>query len=388
MVCIVCDQVIKRSEWTKECHVCSSFIHAKCCDELKSLTTLGRDVFSTLSIKEKSWLCQRCIPEVNMSTNVKDMEKKLIGMDKKIECLIAETKQSAILNEKSEEKISSFFTEGNFADVLKKSTKKVSSQVITIKPKNDNQSANETKNALAEIINPSEYGVVGSGRIAKNGFKVICDKKENREKLVNEMKAKLGNDFLIGEPRERYHRMKIFSAMVKKSVYLNGDDNKLKLQEIEMNIKDENKKLRNDDKAKVIMAYVKPKRSNENIICIDIVMQVSADNYRHYVTDKNKVCVEWKFCHADVGIHVSRCMKCLAFGHKKEQCTRDKVCCAKCGDDHLGNTCQKAELKCINCVKFNKRVNKNVLDIGHNALSSECPSLKHQKDKIASSISE
>lgn len=45
----------------------------------------------------------------------------------------------------------------------------------------------------------------------------MCDKKENREKLTRVIKEKLGKDYIITEPKEKLHRIKIFNAMVEKS---------------------------------------------------------------------------------------------------------------------------------------------------------------------------
>ena len=48
--------------------------------------------------------------------------------------------------------------------------------------------------------------------------------------------------------------------------------------------------------------------------------------------------------------HIKRCNKCQQFGHYYKDCTAIE-CCAKCGGGHPINTCESAEMKCINCVR-------------------------------------
>lgn len=65
---------------------------------------------------------------------------------------------------------------------------------------------------------------------------------------------------------------------------------------------------------------------------------------------------------------VVQCMKCLAYGHVKALCKKDKELCKKCGEEHPTSTCDNESRYCVHC-KCNE----------HSSTYRGCPYYQRQK---------
>jgi hypothetical protein len=74
---------------------------------------------------------------------------------------------------------------------------------------------------------------------------------------------------------------------------------------------------------------------------------------------------------------VTRCFKCLGFGHTSKFCEGNQTC-ANCAEEHHWKECESTHNnRCTNCIKANSFIkdgNKK-LSINHSAVSNECPRL-------------
>lgn len=65
---------------------------------------------------------------------------------------------------------------------------------------------------------------------------------------------------------------------------------------------------------------------------------------------------------------VVQCLKCMRYGHVKNQCRSTAEVCKKCGDEHSSETCSNDYRYCIVCK-----------DSGHSSISRDCPNYQKQK---------
>lgn len=420
MSCSQCNQPCKRNDWTRECVSCEKMFHEKCIEHAKKIYDLPNknevynNVVGPLSDR---WWCDDCNKNasfsiVGIAVKVSFILKKLEEMERKheeSEGLSAHFERSQIENMKTlksdndkilaelnvlKNKVNSnvnkktdvSFPNGSFADVVNKNKNMISGQSLTIKPKIAEKTVSETRQALG-TLDSKKFGVIGAERASINGWKIVCNKKENRDELAKAALEKLGNDFEIVKGKEKFHRIKIFNVMIDKNKYLRDEAlKKFDLDLLNKELRKENDVLKNDNNAKVILAYEKPKRSNNIEMCIDIVMQVSASSHDFYAMKKNMVGFEWSFYTVDDGIFITRCLTCLGFGHKKENCNKKTISCSQCGGNHLKKDCKANDLKCINCVILNQKLKNDMYDTNHSAMSRNCSALKIRKNTILRSL--
>lgn len=337
-------------------------------------------------------VCRNCkenvVEDIRIVMRVMKLEKSFFEFAAKMENEMTEMKSMIKSTSSVNEKIDVIIENEKFSEVVKKNLKKkkLSAPSMTIKPIDSKKTLNDTKKDINQKLDENQFGVISSQVASKNGLKIVVDKKENLSKLVKEAKVQLGNEYEIVQTKEKMHRIKIFNAMLEKSEYQMDDGKKLDLHAIEKFLKQKNVTLMNDEKAKIIFAYEKPKKAVADEICVDIIMQVSSQTYKVYM-EGNRISIGWTFCNVADGIYVNKCMKCLGFGHAKDVCKRE-LACAKCGGKHLEKECKEKDDKCVNCMRINKVAKQNVCDVNHNAKSNNCYALKIRIEKISNSIAD
>lgn len=95
-----------------------------------------------------------------------------------------------------------------------------------------------------------------------------------------------------------------------------------------------------------------------------IIMQVNADAYKYLIQEK-RIYIGYKRCMIYDEFNMQQCQKCAYFGHSTNKC-RNNVKCFKCAGGHLTKDCDKVEIKCINCLMANKKLD-NKRDTNHTA---------------------
>jgi hypothetical protein len=125
-----------------------------------------------------------------------------------------------------------------------------------------------------------------------------------------------------------------------------------------------------------------------------LIIEVSPE-IRKIILNINKLNIEWSRHSVKDFISVTRCFKCLGFGHSKNNCDSDQQFCSSCGQcGHIHTNCplktSNSSIQiCVNCKKYNDSVKNpetKKLDHKHNALYSRCPSLLRIKIIISSKI--
>jgi hypothetical protein len=95
--------------------------------------------------------------------------------------------------------------------------------------------------------------------------------------------------------------------------------------------------------------------------------------------------IGWVNCRVREKLEVTRCYKCLGFGHTANRCSgpdRSKLCFKCGGQDHRANTCKATE-SCFLCAEAGLK-GDSVL---HAARSGRCPAYKQALQKLRSRIS-
>lgn len=96
----------------------------------------------------------------------------------------------------------------------------------------------------------------------------------------------------------------------------------------------------------------------------NIIIELPAVCRNKLLTD-GRVYAEWMSFKVCIWERVSRCFKCLGYGHMAKDCKSEKLCwrCGRAG--HLAKVCRDRE-DCVNC-RIRKRHS------GHSAVSPACP---------------
>ncbi|XP_044575208.1 uncharacterized protein LOC123259016 [Cotesia glomerata] len=82
---------------------------------------------------------------------------------------------------------------------------------------------------------------------------------------------------------------------------------------------------------------------------------------------------------------VNLCYKCCRSNHSYKKCSND-VKCAVCAGGHETKSCKSSEFKCLNCVYYNKKFNKNRCTNHKATDASKCEYLKYKVNKYIASV--
>lgn len=276
----------------------------------------------------------------------------------------------------------------SFADVVKsnagikirnKSTKKKSTAndvmqvtrkarpVIVIKPKESNQSSEDTRKILINKLDPKKHKI-SNLRHGKDGSIIAeCATGYN----VNVVKDGIQSD--LGEN---------YNAVVPSSVprlLVKGMSDQFSSDEFIRILKDQNEDIAINE-VKVIRMYENPHFKYKKY---NVVIEVDKETHSCLLTAQ-QVYVKFDRCRVVPEISVLRCFKCGEFGHMSMNCKNCDACC-RCSGSHKTSECTSTVLKCINCIKMNKERKMN-LDVNHGAFSYECEVFKNLYQRKKSSL--
>jgi len=116
-----------------------------------------------------------------------------------------------------------------------------------------------------------------------------------------------------------------------------------------------------------------------------VVIEVSPCLRRELLTI-HKLKLQWSMCEVEDFITVTRCHKCLGFGHTAQFC-RNQAKCSLCTADHHRKECEnKHEIRCSNCTKANTHIHDDSrkANTNHSVFSRECPRLRRIESIIIS----
>jgi hypothetical protein len=116
-----------------------------------------------------------------------------------------------------------------------------------------------------------------------------------------------------------------------------------------------------------------------------VVIEVS-QNLRRELVALRKVKLHWNLCKAKDFVAITRCLKCLGFGHTSRFCQNQQKC-SQCAEDHHWKDCGNQQPpRCTNCLKAKAYIHDEgkKLNINHSVFSKECPRMRRIESIIIS----
>jgi len=116
-----------------------------------------------------------------------------------------------------------------------------------------------------------------------------------------------------------------------------------------------------------------------------VVIEVSP-NLRRELVALRKIKIHWNVCKVEDFVMVTRCLKCLGFGHTTRFCQNQQKCSNCAEDHHWRDFSNRHSTSCVNCLKANSfiRDNSKKLNPNHSAFSKDCPRMRRIESIIIS----
>lgn len=235
--------------------------------------------------------------------------------------------------------------------------------------------SNTTRQVLKNKVNAKNVNIKGIRSIKNNGVSVLCDTKEDAEKLKQKITHCPELKTIIPEKRKP-----VFSMFVP------DVEEATENSELISTIRDKNKDVftplseGEDDLLQVIHKH--PGRFKGTVV----FLQIPPKDYDR-VKQAGRLNLSWDCAPLREQPPTKQCYKCQHFGHRFGICEYkidDTAAyrCAKCSGNHDTKTCSSETHKCANCTDSNARAvakkwkNWTVLNTSHRADSPECPCFK------------
>lgn len=334
----------------------------KCANFEMSTMEMFRSIQQKLNSLEQRTLSSQSSVTVQLSERINRIEKIIAksgdevvnGMSK----VVDEVKKVVV--DKSSE-MSKMLMNGNddgWKTVVKKKNGKNINKVVIIKPTNKDKPRLETERQLRKTIDASTLKINGMNGIAENGLAIRCEDEKSCDKMINEIKSKFGDEFVVRKPHKVTPRIKI-----------------LKVNDPEMCDDEFVKQLKKQNDETVvgeieIVRREQVKRNGKDVVGVfNMVVQVDELSYENIMKEK-KLKHQFQRYHVVDNIYIRRCYKCCGFNHNASDC-RNEQSCSSCAGNHKYNECTSSIKKCINCVKCNERSGAKY-DVNHSVWSNEC----------------
>ena len=280
----------------------------------------------------------------------------------------------------------------SFAEAVK--TKQIvpkmkTKEVVIVYPEVE-MTSEELKNKLKSKLDFKSIGNIGITSVKKirnNGLVIECNSKNECNKLEENINEKLKDFCKARLPEKRNPRLIIYNIYNDKESDQSIEDQMNEIKETIISQNDDIKQFITDNTTEELITKFFVKSKNESFK--HLVIEVTP-GLRKVLINCQKLNIFWSRNTVKDFISITRCFKCLGFGHTRNHCTVSDDQCSTCAGAHSHLNCKsKTIINCINCLKHNQN-NKNPnfipFDTKHNALYSECPSLKRIKNLIISKI--
>jgi len=116
-----------------------------------------------------------------------------------------------------------------------------------------------------------------------------------------------------------------------------------------------------------------------------MVIEVSP-NLRRELVALRKIKLYWSMCKVQDFVVVTRCLKCLGFGHTSRFCQNQQKC-SRCAKDHRWKECgNQHPTRCSNFLKANTYIHDDSkkINTNHSVFSKECPRMRRIESIIMS----
>ncbi|XP_048513496.1 uncharacterized protein LOC125501477 [Athalia rosae] len=214
-------------------------------------------------------------------------------------------------------------------------------QEITIGPATGHQarykSADEVKQKVMSVVNPSAYGMKVDKmiRTRENSVKIAA-KGTDVGKLTSAPElAEAGLEVRLVQKR-------------KPRLIIYGVPSGCDAGKIPEQLMQHNRIEINVEEIKVVYAY-KPRPGSRTT---SVVIEVTP-HARKQILELKELYVDWVRCRVEDHIRIMQCFKCQQFGHMAKDCRQADDVCGKCAGKHETRQCQMEDgtAKCANCCR-------------------------------------
>jgi hypothetical protein len=232
---------------------------------------------------------------------------------------------------------------------------------IVVKATDPNTSSQVTKTLIKEAVDPKalKLGVSKLKNLANNAVFVECNNTTDRDILEKEL-AKL-KTVTVERPKKK------LPTLLLKFVPKEVED-----AEIIDTILQQNNLAHLEDPI-LNIKFIKNTFEDSRHVVIEV-----SSSLRRELVALRKIKLHWSLCQVEDFIVVTRCLKCLGFGHTTRFCQNQQKC-SNCTEDHHWRECSNQHsTRCVNCLKANSFIHddSNKLNPNHSVFSKECPRMR------------
>ena len=356
-----------------QCFTCNGVFHAICAIT-NTETHLGSKtmVKTFLAASTKSnfkFFCDECLTilEVNLakteSQRINGLEKQINKMENQLFEVIKLLKKNVNAPGMKEHRPASIWHDKEKLKTIKAPPPK---SVLVIKKDEDHILNEDKQNKVEKTIRDNNISVSKSYQNKEGDTIVVCDDKDNRDKLknlvstsneeitLNAPKEKRSSITIVGL-RQEYSKEELLQMLVLQNGFIKGFSSA------------------NDIKDHIEINSIRPLRNNsERFQAFVNVTKVFREGLNHF---GNKVSIGLGTCKIYDRYYIKRCNNCQHFGHYMKECpTQNAHVCGNCTSNHYTNDCTSSETKCINCVR------NGMEKTDHKANSYSCPSFTKNQE--------
>lgn len=399
--CVKCEQVFDRGKPENpkiQCKLCKIKIHAACAN-------LNTSIYNKISpIKNIWWVCDSCDYKSDFFANVlkkldsiekkmSENTEKLIQHDEKLieiqkTCEIRRNFFQTPVIDNSNKSVTSGkrpmaeIIRESWADQVSERTPKLRKTsviipqekydpIVVIQTTNEDD-RKELEKKVRKVLNPTEDPIQGTKTTANGKVLVHCNNHAAVCLIKNKLQSNLDDNITVDEPKLVAPRIKVVGIDAEHistgSNVMDVDDNakidKNQDQLLKVICKQNNDLIHDKAELQIINVRKRFDKKYEVIISCDFTTF-------NTIMRRQKLKIGWDICYVYEQLNVLRCYKCNDFSHTANNCKSVDFYCPRCAGKHEIKDCTSEDLKCINCVRSNERLNVN-LNVNHPVWSSSC----------------
>lgn len=249
----------------------------------------------------------------------------------------------------------------SYASVIKKS-EKVPSIFVKAKNNNNQETLDKVKQKLTSDIS------IPINNVKKNNDGLVsikCKNADDVSRTKSVLSEKLGCEFSVELEHLKLPRIKVVNI-----------DNDLSKEDLCEDIYNRNF-LDLDGAFNVMGDYTNSvgKRT--------LIMEITSESYLQLKNNGFKMYIGHQRCKVFDYFNFNLCFKCGRSNHNHKKCVNAAKCLI-CAGDHLTNTCTNPVKKCLNCVYYNEKYQKN-RPTDHYATDTSCVYLAYKINTIINS---
>lgn len=257
-----------------------------------------------------------------------------------------------------------------YSEVVTDAGKKEKRYKVFIKSRRD-QTGEDIKKVIKTNVNPTnvKVGVCAMKSLRDGRVMIETSSKEEIERLTTAINEKCSEHLEAKIPKLWDPSLVVYN--IPEEVTLDNAEEIIISQNPGLELKT------GDLKPKFIMTNRKNLRN--------LVVTVNSQIRKQLLHTKLKI--GWLICYAEDYVKVNRCYKCCRYFHKARDC-RGEETCVRCAGNHNSKDCtvHDNEMRCVNCINYNKYNKQEKINENHSAFDRDCPCLHIATEKYKQNI--